>query len=586
MKGVFVSDDGLGGGVSGGLARFGALLVASVILAFGLLQREGNTDARWLIALAASGPCFALLLWPRLPNNLPIFNRTVVRLGTLLVVAFLLVSIHLVRLQVVKADELATTTRTTDSGDVIANQRTLLDQLQQQRGAIYDRNGQVLADTELTPEGLAVRRYPSAAGSYVAGYYSPQLYGLAGLEAQFDPYLRGEAGSNAFVNLQRELLHEPLVGNDLTLTLDMRLQQIADEALGDRAGAVLALDPRTGAILVNASTPHIDPQELVLDPRKDEAKEAARARAYWASINDPEAFGPLLPRSTQGLFVPGSIFKTVTVATALDSGIVSPTKVYPDPGELVVDGHTITELNRPEPVKNQYTVTEGYLFSLNVVFAQIALDAGAVRMKEYTQLFGFGQEPPFIVPPGAEQPPVAVSQVSGDPNYLANRPALADTGFGQGELLVTPLHMALVTAAIANDGKLPQPYLVGAIRDPNGRTVYTARPKTWQPEIAGSAPKQLRAETARQVRDLMVASVDRGGSTGAKINGITVGGKTGTAEIGIDDATHAWFICFAGKPNQAPEIVIAVVVERGGAGSQQALPIAKKVLEAYFANSR
>lgn len=578
-----MADDGLGGGVSGGLARFGALLVAAAILAFGLLQREGNTDARWLVALAASGPCFAMLLWPRLPRNLPIFNRTVVRLGTLLVVAFLLVSIHLVRLQVVKADALATMTRTSDQGDVIANQRTLLDQLRQRRGAIYDRNGQVLADTEVTPEGYAVRRYPSKAGSYVAGYYSPQLYGLTGLESQFDRYLRGEAGNNAFVTLQRELLHEPLVGNDLTLTLDLRLQQVADDALGGRAGAVVALDPRTGAMLVNVSAPHIDPQQLVIDPSKDEAKETARAKAYWAAINEPGAFGPLLPRSTQGLFVPGSIFKTVTAAAALDSGVVSPTKVYPDPGELVVDGHKIVELNRPEPVKNQYTVTEGYLYSLNVVFAQIALDAGAVRMKEYTQLFGFGQTTPFVVPAGAEQPAVAISQVSGDPNYLANRPALADTGFGQGELLVSPLQMALVTAAVANDGKVPQPYLVGAIRDANGRTIYTARPKTWQPETSGSAPKQIRPETARQVRDLMIASVDRGGATGAKITGLTVGGKTGTAEIGVDDKSHAWFICFAGKPNQPPEIVVAVVVERGGAGSQQALPIARKVLEAYFA---
>jgi penicillin-binding protein A len=559
------------------LVRFGALLVAAAILGFGLLQREGNTDARWLLALAASAPCFAVLLWPSLPENLPTFNRTVVRLGTLLVVAFLLVSIHLVRLQVVHADELATMRRTTDGGDVVANQRQLLDQLRQQRGKIYDTRGQVLADTEMTPEGYAVRRYPSAVGSYVVGYYSPQLYGLAGIESQFDGFLRGAEGGNAAVTLQRELLHQPLVGNNLTLTLDLRLQQVADEALGGRTGAVVALDPRTGAILANVSTPHFDPQQLVLDPRKDEAQEVARAKAYWAALNGPNGGDPLLPRGSQGLYVPGSIFKTVTVSAALDDRIVSLDKIYPDPGELVVDGHKIVELNRPQPVKDQYTVTEGYLFSLNVVFAQIGLDLGATRMREFTGKFGFGQEPTFVVPNGADAPPVATSQVSGDPNYLLNRPALADTGFGQGELLASPLHMALVTAAMTNGGKMPKPYLVREINDPTGKRLYGAAPETWLTPV--------RSQTADQVRQLMISNVDRadGGARNLKINGLVTGGKTGTAEIGEDGATHAWFICFAGKPNQPAEIAIAVIVERGGAGGQQALPIAKRVIETYFA---
>jgi peptidoglycan glycosyltransferase len=226
-------------------------------------------------------------------------------------------------------------------------------------------------------------------------------------------------------------------------------------------------------------------------------------------------------------------------------------------------------------VKDQYTVSEGYLFSLNVVFAQIGLDLGSTRMREYTDKFGFGKEPPFVVPAGAKAPPVAESQVSNDPNYLVNKPGLADTGFGQGELLVSPLHMALITASVATGGKMPQPYMVGAIRNPQGRNIYQAKAQTWLTPI--------RSQTADQMRQLMVDSVDRGGSTGAKINGLVVGGKTGTAEIGEDGATHAWFICFAGKPNQAPEIAIAVIVERGGGGGTEALPIAKKVIEAYFA---
>ena len=137
--------------------------------------------------------------------------------------------------------------------------------------------------------------------------------------------------------------------------------------------------------------------------------------------------------------------------------------------------------------------------------------------------------------------------------------------------------MALITAAMANGGKMPEPYLVGAIRDRDGAILNQTRPKTWLTPIS--------ANTAEQVRKLMVASVERGGSQGARINGLVVGGKTGTAEVG-DGSTHAWFIGFAGRPNQPPEIAIAVIVERGGGGGTVALPIAKQVIEAYFANNR
>jgi peptidoglycan glycosyltransferase len=568
------TDDGLGGGIGIGLMRFGAFLAAAAILALGILQREGNTDARWLLALAVSAPFFVLLLWPRLPRNLPIFNRTVVRIGTLLVVAFLLTSIHLVRLQVVRADELATENRPTANGDTVVNQRILIEQLRQQRGRIVDRNGQILADTTITPDGFALRSYPSSS-SYVVGYYSPQYYGLAGVERAYDRYLRGSSGGNPFDTLSRDLLHEPLVGNDVVLTVDLRLQQVADNALvatGGR-GAVVALDPRSGAILVNASAPRYDPQQLTIDPR-EEARDIARAKAYWAALNADGAGDPLLPRGTQGLYVPGSIFKTFTVASALDGGIVSPTKIYPDPGEIVIDGHTILELNRPAPVKNEYTVTEGYLYSLNIVFAQIALDTGTVRMNEYAKKFGFGEEIPFNGLANATGQSGAASTVSSDPNYLSNKPALADTGFGQGELLTTPLQMALITASMINGGKMPEPYIVGAVRDHNGGLLEQTRAKTWLTPIS--------ANTADQVRKLMLASVESGGSTKAKIDGLIIGGKTGTAELG-DGQSHSWFICFAGRPNQPPDIAIAVIVERGGSGSGAALGIARQVIEAYYA---
>ncbi len=236
----------------------------------------------------------------------------------------------------------------------------------------------------------------------------------------------------------------------------------------------------------------------------------------------------------------------------------------------MIDGHRIVELNRPEPVKDQYTFEEGYKYSLNIVFAQIGVDdLGTVRMREYTRRFGLGEEIPFDLP-------VAPSRLSSDPNYLSSKPAVADTAFGQGELQVTPLQMALVTAAVANDGKMPQPYLVDSIRSPQGQVLKQSRPQGWRDPI--------KPATAEQVRRLMIATVESGGSTGAQIPGLTVGGKTGTAEIGDGSGdSHSWFIAFAGRPNQPPEIAIAVIVERGGPGSRAALPIAKEVIEAYFA---
>lgn len=568
------TDDGLGGGTGIGLLRFGALLAAAAILGLGIVQREGNTDARWLLALVASAPFFVLLLWPRLPRNLPTFNRTVVRLGTLLVVAFLLTSIHLVRLQVIRAEELAAESRPTANGDTVVNQRILIEQLRQQRGRIVDRNGQILADTTITPDGFALRSYPSAS-SYVVGYYSPQYYGLAGVERAYDRYLRGSSGGNPFDTLARDLLHEPLIGNDIVMTVDLRLQQVADNALAATGlrGAVVALDPRSGAILVNASAPRFDPTQLAIDPRESE-RDVARAKAYWSSINAEGGGDPLLPRGTQGLFVPGSTFKTFTVAAALDGGIVSPDKIYPDPGEIVIDGHRIVELNRPTPVKNEYSVTEGYLYSLNIVFAQIALDTGTVRTNEYARKFGFGDEIPFNgLSNAAEQTGVA-SSVSSDPNYLSSKPALADTGFGQGELLVSPLHMALITAAMVNGGKMPEPYIVGAVRGQDGGVLEQTRPKTWLTPIS--------TNTAEQVRKLMLANVERGGSTKAQINGLIIGGKTGTAELGDGDS-HSWFICFAGRPNGPVDIAMAVIVERGGSGSGAALEIARQMIGAYYA---
>lgn len=559
------TDSGLGGGIGGGLARFGALLAAGAILALGLLARGADADRRWLLALLFSAPFLIVLFWPRLPRAVPPFSRTVVRLAMLLVVLFLLTSIHLVRLQVVQGAALAHESREVSGGDIVANPRLREEGLRLQRGKILARDGQVLAGTLVTPDGYAIRQYPSPS-SYVTGYFSPVLYGATGLEARYDRYLTGAEGDNPLLVLQRDLLHRPNVGNNLQLTIDLQLQELADKLLAGKSGAVVALDPRSGAVLTMASSPHVDPAQLVLDPRKDFTTEVERAKAYWAAINQDQAGMPLIPRATQGLYVPGSIFKTITASAALDAGVTAPDRTYSDPGNIVVEGHEIVELNRPTPVKDVYTLTEGYMYSLNIVFAQVALnDLGTVRMNEYTKRYGFGQAIPFDLS-------VTPSRVSTNPNFLSSKPALADTGFGQGELEVTPLEMALVAATVANDGQMRQPYLVDVITSPDGTVLQRTKPRTWLTPI--------RPDTARTMRQLMIDVVEKGGATGAKIDGLVVGGKTGTAET--NGEPHSWFIGWAGKPNTAPEIAVAVIVEHGGPGSRAAVPIGQQLMRLYF----
>jgi peptidoglycan glycosyltransferase len=206
-------------------------------------------------------------------------------------------------------------------------------------------------------------------------------------------------------------------------------------------------------------------------------------------------------------------------------------------------------------------------FSLNVVFAQVGLALGADDLWRYAERFGFGVEIPFDLP-------VARSQVASSREFLDSAPALADTGFGQGELLATPLQMALVAAAIANDGAMMKPYLVQRILTREGDVRRVTEPRVWQQTVA--------PETARQVREMMIHAVTNGYVSGAAIEGFVVGGKTGTAETGNGDP-HAWFIGFVGDPE--PQYAVAVVLEHGGAGLAAPLAIGREMMAAAMTES-
>jgi len=518
-----------------------AAVAAITLIAVGLAFQGGITDTRWLAIL---GIAWILLLFAsrlRLPQSLPTFNRSLIRTTLVIATVFIIISAQLVRIQVVQSDETYYRTAADPDGEVIGNPRIANSELGIERGEIFDRNGELIAGTD-RDGNVFVRTYPDPTTAYVAGYYSPLLYGSSGLEETYHEELVGQQGNNPIIRVTNNLLNRPQRGSDLQLTLDSDLQNYATQVLGDSNGGVVVMDVKTGAVLVLASNPTYDPNQLFTsDPSQRDA-----AATYWNSLLErPDA--PLVLRSTMGLFTPGSIFKTVTAAIGIEAGYVEPDEIYEDTGELIIDGRVLVENNRPDPTRTEWTVTEGMAWSLNVVFAQIGLEIGATDFWDNAGRFGFGRSIPFDIP-------VAEGQIANSREFLMDNNALADSGFGQGQILASPLQMALITSMYVNDGKMMRPYLVGSILEKDGSAASSTTPGVWQQSIS--------PDTAADVEQMMIAAVQNGTVSSAAIDGYTVGGKTGTAETGGGSA-HSWFIGFIGEGGGEPQYAVAVILENG-----------------------
>ena len=442
-----------------------------------------------------------------------------------------------------------------------------------QRGAIRDRNGAVLA---LTQGGRRV--YPNPDMGQVIGFQS-RLYGTTGVERSFDDYLSGAYTLSPTTVLQARLLGTPLhtVAADVRLTLDSKLQQVAQAALGQRAGAVALLDPRTGAVLALASFPRFDPNQLVLPAQASEA-DVAKVKAAWEALAArPDS--PLINRATQGHYPPGSIIKTLTAAAALDSAVLSgPESQVTCPNRLPTEAGAPPVRNAVENLSQRTgdpsDLRRVYAFSCNTAFAQIGLALGAERFGDYASRFGLGYADAVSGTTALRDISADAGSIAGSAAFLQRQAALADTAFGQGQGLVTPLDMVQMVAVIANGGKLMRPYLVQEVRLPdsgqNGaRILYTAHPEVLRQVIS--------PQTAQQMRSLMQTSVEIGYASPVALPGVTIGAKTGTAEA-PGGAPHSWFVALA--PVEQPRFAIAVVVERGGEGSAGALPVARQVLAA------
>lgn len=547
--------------------RIGSTLAAAVLVVYGLWMSDLWSEQLWLLCLAGVAMLTAISWWPRTPRGIPIFSRTVVRWATLLLAIFFVLTIQLVRIQIVESTRIADRVEITANGEVVRNPRLRTRFNDAERGRILDTNGVVVVESVTLDDGTSQRRYLEPSTYGLVGYYSPLLFGGSQIEAAFDEYLAGQRGGNPVDGWLDGILHRTRPGYDVELTVDVELQRLADELLAGRPGAVILLDPQSGELLSITGGAGFDPNQLYVTADNATDQRVAEARAYWEQIvADPNA--PLVFRPTLGEYTPGSTFKTITASIAMELGIAEPETMYRDEGSYEVDGRVIVELNRPDETRVNWSLEEAYAYSLNVVFAQVGLQIGGAQLWELAHRFGFDAEMPFPLP-------VNVSTVASSEASLQTRTLVADSGFGQGEILVTPLHLALTTAAMLNDGVLPEPVIAQRIQERDGEVVEEFDGGSWM--------RAVSAETAEQLRGLMLASAEYGFASDAQIDGALVGGKTGTAETGSGEP-HAWFTGFAERDGQ--QYVVAVVVENGGRGGEVALPIGRAMLEAALSRSQ
>jgi peptidoglycan glycosyltransferase len=432
------------------------------------------------------------------------------------------------------------------------------------RGTIYDANGNVLADN--TKGNQHLRDYPYPVAAPIVGYRS-NIFGTAGLENAYDAQLTGLGSLNEGDDLLRKFRTQQYDPSDVHTSIDIDLQQAAADLLGDQHGAVVAIEPSTGRVLALVSSPTYDPN-LIVDPN--------RGRQYVASLQANTDDSPLLNRATQGLYVPGSVFKIVTATAGLGSGAITPQTTYADqPGEVAsgfnVDGFTIHDFPRKVQTDHPLNFFEATEVSDNIWFAHAGLDTGADALVSWAARYGFGQRIPFDLPTSPSQ----VTSGGGPLDGMRDRVELANAAYGQAEVLVTPLQMALVAATIANHGVEMKPKLVDYLQAADG-TVTQINPQPLS-QVCDSTTAGIIGQAMQQAVEGQYGKLFAGG---AKVPGVPTAGKSGTAQLGGNAAPHSWFIGYA--PADAPKIAIAVIVEGGGAGAQRAVPMAGQLMSDYL----
>ena len=482
-------------------------------------------------------------------------NKELRRLGTVVLAMFLALFLSTTMIQAVTADTLQADGR---------NARTLYASYATERGPILVDGQPIAYSTPVNDEFRFQRVYPNAAlyapiTGYITAYRSSQ-----GIESAENEYLAGSSNDQFLENLNSIVTGQSPKGASVELTIDPAVQQAAWDALQGYQGAVVAMRPKTGEILAMVSTPSYDPNVL-----SQNASGTVIDDAYQALLDDPG--NPLINRAMDGaLDPPGSTFKLVVAAAALESGQYTIDSAFPNPAQLALPQTNSTIYNANNGTCGggaEASVLTAIQLSCNIPMAELGQQLGYRAILQQAEKFGFNQS--VSVPMASE--PSTFPRVLDEPQTML-------ASFGQSSVRASPLQMAMVSAAIANDGVLMQPNLV--------ESVVAADLTPIQSFQASEFGRPISSATAEALTQAMVASVDNGAASNAMIDGIQVAGKTGTAENGAGEPFTLWFTGFA--PANDPEVVVAVVVQNGGGLGQDgtssgiSAPIGKQVLEAVL----
>jgi len=467
-------------------------------------------------------------------------NTPILRLFVAVLVLFGLLAGFTSWWSVIAADDLRENAR---------NSREVIEEARTRRGPIRARGGELIAGSERRPDDTYVRRYPlGELFSFPVGYSYLRL-GRTGLEQSRNASLAGNAQDDVGA-LFEQLRGDAEAGDEVRTTLDVGAQRAAYAALGGRRGSVVAIEPATGKVRVMASTPTFDPNAL-------------RDRGSLADVST-------LNRATQGRYPPGSTFKVVTATAAIDSGRFTPQSTVSGRSPKEISGAPLN--NFANQSFGDIPLTQALTQSVNTVWAEVGERVGGETMQEYMERFGFYEQVAIDLPDGQRGASGVRKRGPGLVEMTSDRVDVGRVAIGQGDLLVSPLQMAMVAATVANEGRLMRPSLTDAIVERG-----TGRTDDVEPEELGEV---MSPESARRVGDMMEDVVREGTGTAAALEGISVAGKTGTAEKNVETRLNQpWFIGFA--PRDRPRIAVAATIEESiaGSGGTVAAPIAKAVLQ-------
>lgn len=482
-------------------------------------------------------------------------NQPIRRLSMVVAVMFVLLLVASTWIQVLGAQGIR------EASD---NRRTQLDSYARERGQIL-LGGQPIARSTEVEDDLEWQRVYSDPElySHVTGYFSFTYGSGAGLESASDGLLSGRDDQLFYDRLTDTIAGREPRGASLELTIDPDAQQAAEQALGDQRGAVVALDPSTGDILAMVSHPNFDPSPLA-------SHDVPTERAAWERYTEDET-QPMVNRAIGGnLYPPGSTFKIVTAAAALESGDYSAGSSIPGPATLDLPQTTSDLPNASGAAcgaNDQVTLAVAMQNSCNTAFGWLGMELGGDAVAEQAEAFGFGEElsVPMTVAP------------STFPTGL-NPPQEAQSAIGQYDVRTTPMQMAMVTAAVANDGVVMRPNMIEQVLGADTSVIDEPEPDALR--------RAISSDTASELTDMMQLVTTDGTGTAGAVDGVSVAAKTGTAQHAEGAAPHAWYTAFA--PADNPQVAVAVVVESGGtagseaSGGSSAGPISKAVMEAVL----